>query len=74
VIQGLVAASQNPGDPAWTISGRNALTDIRTFQDLQLGTGFGGFSYELGTAPDPFTTSEVPPGLLESPYPIHPQY
>jgi hypothetical protein len=74
VIQGLVAAGQNPGGAAWTISGRNALTDIRTFQDLHPGTGFGGFSFELGTAPDAFTTSEVPPGLLESPFPIHPRY
>lgn len=73
VIQGLVAARQNPGGAVWTIHGRNALTDIRTFQDLQPGTGFGGFTFQLGTPPDPFTTSQVPPGLLETPYPIHPQ-
>lgn len=74
VIQGLVAASQDPGSRTWSINGRNALTDIRTFQDLQPGSGFGGFAFELGTAPDPFTTSEVPPGLLESPFPILPQF
>ena len=74
VIQGLVAAGQNPGSPVWTINGRNALTDILTFQDLEPGPDLRGFSYELGVAPDPFTTSEVPPGLLESPFPILPQY
>ncbi|HEX6470764.1 MAG TPA: prenyltransferase/squalene oxidase repeat-containing protein [Streptosporangiaceae bacterium] len=74
VIQGLVAAGQHPGGAAWTINGRNALTDIRTFQDLQPGADFGGFSFTLGGAPDSFTTSQVPAGLLKSPFPILPRY
>lgn len=74
VIQALVAAGQNPGHAAWSINGRNALTDIVTFQDTKPGAGFGGFFFEPGLAPDGFTTSEVPPGLLESPFPIFPRF
>lgn len=68
VIQGLVAAGQNPGSPTWTNSSGNALTDILTFQDQATG----GFSFIRGTAPDAFTTSQVPAGLLEAPFPILP--
>jgi hypothetical protein len=66
VIQGLVAAHQNPGSATWTNGSGNALTDIVTFQD----PATGGFAFIRATAPDPFTTSEVPPGLLERPFPI----
>jgi hypothetical protein len=68
VIQGLVAANQDPGSATWTNSSGNALTDIITFQDAATG----GFSFIRGTPPDPFTTSEVPAGLLEAPFPIRP--
>lgn len=66
VIQGLVAAGQDPGSATWTNSAGNALTDIVTFQD----PATGGFDFERGTSPDAFTTSEVPAGLLEAPFPI----
>jgi hypothetical protein len=68
VIQGLVAAQQDPGSATWTNSSGNALTDIVTFQD----PATGGFSFIRGTPPDAFTTSEVPAGLLEAPFPILP--
>jgi hypothetical protein len=70
VIQGLVAAGQQPGSPAWTNSSGNALTDILTFQD----PATGGFSFLPGTPPDAFTTSQVPAGLLRAPFPIPPPF
>ncbi len=68
VIQGLVAANQNPGSATWTNSSGTALTDILTFRDQATG----GFSFIRGTSPDPFTTSFVPAGLLQAPFPILP--
>lgn len=66
MIQGLEAAGQDPGSAAWTNGSGNALTDIVTFQDPVTG----GFSFIRDTPPDAFTTSEVPAGLLEAPFPI----
>jgi hypothetical protein len=66
VIQGLVAVHQDPGSPVWTNSSGNALTDIVTFQD----PATGGFSFLHGIPPDAFTTTFVPAGLLERPFPI----
>jgi hypothetical protein len=68
VIQGLVAAGQDPGSATWTNGSGNVLTDILTFQD----PATGGFDFIRGTSPDPFTTSQVPAGLLEAPFPILP--
>jgi hypothetical protein len=66
VIQGLVAAGQDPDSATWTNSAGNALTDIVTFQDPVTG----GFAFLHGIAPDAFTTTFVPAGLLERPFPI----
>jgi hypothetical protein len=70
VIQALVADGQDPRGPVWTISGRNALTNILTFQD----PASGGFAFTLGQPPQVFATSEVPAGLLEAPFPILPRH
>lgn len=70
VIQGLVAAGQNPGSATWTNSAGNVLTDILTFQD----PATGGYAFIRGTSPDAFTTSQVPAGLLEAPFPILPTF
>jgi hypothetical protein len=69
VIQGLVAAHQRPGGPRWTIPAGNVLTDIVTFQD----PATGGYSFLRGIAPDAFTTTFVPAGLLLRPFPILPR-
>jgi iron complex transport system substrate-binding protein len=66
VIQALVAANQDPGSPVWTNAGGNALSDILRFRD----EATGGFFFLPGFAPDAFTTSFIPSGLLESPFPI----
>jgi hypothetical protein len=68
VIQGLVAARQDPGSARWTNAAGNAPTDIVTFQD----PATGGFEFLHGVAPDAFTTTFVPAGLLERPFPILP--
>ncbi len=67
VIQGLVATGQDPGSATWANTAGTALTDIVTFQNAN-----GGFSFQHGTAPNAFTTSFVPAGLLEAPFPILP--
>lgn len=67
VIQGLVAAAQNPGSATWSNTAGNALSDIVTFQAVN-----GGFSYTHSSSPNAFTTSFVPAGLLEAPFPILP--
>jgi hypothetical protein len=69
VIQGLVAARQDPGSRTWSNANGNALTDILTFQD----PATGGFSFVRGTPPDAFTTSQIPAGLLKAPFPILPR-
>lgn len=65
VIQGLVAAGENPAGPAWTKSGHTALTNVLTFQDA----ANGGFTYPGNPGPDAFTTSQVPAGLAKVPFP-----
>ena len=65
VIQGLLAAGENPGAPAWTKGGHTVLTNIRTFQS----PANGGFTYPGNPAPDAFTTSQVPAGLARVPFP-----
>ena len=65
MIQGLVAAGENPAGPAWTKSGHTALTNVLTFQDA----ANGGFTYPGNPGPDAFTTSQVPAGLAKVPFP-----
>jgi len=65
VIQGLVAAGENPSGSAWTKAGHTALTNALTFQDSKNG----GFTFPGNSGPDAFTTSQVPAGLLQVPFP-----
>lgn len=65
VIQGLVAAGENPSAPSWTKSGHTALTNLLTFQSK----ANGGFTFPGNPGPDAFTTSQVPAGLAKVPFP-----
>jgi hypothetical protein len=65
VMQALVAAIQDPGSASWTNSKGSPATDILTFQN----STSGGFSFDHVSAPDAFTTSEVPAGLDRAPFP-----
>lgn len=62
VIQGLVAAGENPTDSAWSQGSNNALTDLRSMQATD-----GGF-VDPTYGESVFTTSEVPAGLMRMPY------
>lgn len=64
VVQGLVAAGENPAGPTWTKGGHTALSNIVTFQDAR-----GGFVFPGNPGPDTFTTSQVPAGLAGIPFP-----
>jgi hypothetical protein len=68
VAQGLVAARQDPIGQPWTNANGNALVDALRFQD----PATGGFFFLPGFPPDAFTTSFIPAGLLEAPFPITP--
>ena len=65
VIQGLLAAGQDPSSPAWTKGGHTVLANILTFQL----SANGGFTYPGNPGPDAFTTSQVPAGIKGVPFP-----
>ena len=58
VLQALIATGQNPEAPAWAPGGHTPLAELIATQD-----GNGGFTFPGNTAPDPFTTAQVPPAL-----------
>ena len=79
VIQGLLAAGQDPSGAAWTVGGRNAPQDLLTFQDTaSAGAALGGFiAFKPESAtnqPDTTTTSQVPAALAGRAFPILPTY
>lgn len=63
VIQALVAMGQDPSAAAWTKGGHTPLSNLLTFQGST-----GGFTFPGNSAPDAFTTSEVPAALALTPY------
>ncbi len=65
VLQALIAAGQNPEAPAWAPGGHAPLAELITTQDSN-----GGFTFPGNTAPDPFTTAQVPPALERAAYPL----
>jgi hypothetical protein len=65
VLQALIAAGQNPEAPAWAPGGHAPLAELIATQD-----GNGGFTFPGNTAPDPFTTAQVPPALERAAYPL----
>ncbi len=64
VIEALTALHQSPAASAWTQSGHTVLENLRSFQ-----AAGGGFVFPGNTAPDAFTTSQVPAGLERVPLP-----
>ena len=65
VLQALIATGQNPEAPAWAPGGHAPLAELIATQD-----GNGGFTFPGNTAPDPFTTAQVPPALERASYPL----
>ena len=66
VIDGLLAAGQDPAAAAWSNANGNAVGDLPGFQDLATG---GFFFSHTAPVPDAFTTSQVATGLRQKPLP-----
>jgi hypothetical protein len=66
VLQALLAGGQNPAAPTWAPGGHSPLAELIATQDSD-----GGFTFPGKTAPDPFTTAQVPPALVLQAYPVH---
>jgi hypothetical protein len=69
VVQALVAAGQNPSSSIWAVGGHTPLASLIATQDAG-----GGYTFPGNSAPDPFTTAQVPPALELQPYPAHGVY
>jgi hypothetical protein len=65
VIQALVAIGEDPTAAAWTIAGRNPVTNMESFADPH---GSGGYVFPGNTTPDAFTTVGIPQALALKPY------
>jgi len=68
VLQALISAGQDPAGSSWLQGSNSVLTQLRAGQ-----AAGGGFAYP-GTAPNAFTTSQVPAALMLVPYAaaVHP--
>jgi hypothetical protein len=65
VLQGLLAAGQNPNATAWAVGGHTPLATLIATQ-----APGGGYAFPGNPAPDPFTTAQVPPALERAAYPL----
>jgi sugar phosphate isomerase/epimerase len=65
VLQAIVATGQDPQGPAWAVAGHTALEDLVATQGSN-----GGYTFPGNPAPDPFTTSQVPPALERVAFPV----
>ena len=66
VIEALRSVGQDPSSSSWTKGPATPWSNLLGFQD----TASGGFRYPGNLAPDAFTTSQVPQGLLAQPLPF----
>ena len=66
VLQALLATGQNPEAPTWAPGGHGPLARLIASQNSN-----GGFTFPGNSAPDPFTTAQVPPALELTPYPAN---
>ncbi|MHB8459226.1 MAG: prenyltransferase/squalene oxidase repeat-containing protein [Candidatus Limnocylindrales bacterium] len=64
VLEALTALRESPTAPSWTIGGHTVLGDISRHQAAN-----GGFVFPGNSAPDAFTTSQVPMALERVPFP-----
>ena len=65
VVEGLVAAAQDPTGASWTKAGKNPLSNLATFETPP---GSGAYAFAAGSSPDAFTTSVIPAALALQPY------
>ncbi|MHB8536705.1 MAG: prenyltransferase/squalene oxidase repeat-containing protein [Candidatus Dormibacteria bacterium] len=64
-LQALLATGQNPDAPAWAPGGHSPLARLIASQNSD-----GGFTFPGNTAPDPFTTAQVPLALERAADPL----
>ena len=69
MLQAIVATGQDPQGPAWAVAGHTALEDLVATQGSN-----GGYTFPGNPAPDPFTTSQVPPALERVAFPARVVY
>ncbi|HUZ70886.1 MAG TPA: prenyltransferase/squalene oxidase repeat-containing protein [Candidatus Saccharimonadales bacterium] len=65
VLQALIACAQNPVASNWAVGGNTALSNLLATQARN-----GGYTFPGSTAPDPFTTAQVPPALERAAFPL----
>jgi hypothetical protein len=65
VLQAILGTGASPTSPAWTVSGHTPAAELVATQDPS-----GGYTFPGNSGPDTFTTSQVPPALDGTPYPI----
>lgn len=65
VLQAILATGASPTSPAWTVSGRTPAAELVATQDAG-----GGYTFPGNSGPDTFTTSQVPPALDGTAFPI----
>ena len=65
VLQAIIASGASPTSAAWTVSGHTPAAELVATQDPS-----GGYVFPGNPGPDAFTTSQVPPALDGTAYPI----
>lgn len=70
VIEGLLAAGEDPTATSWSIDGQNAVTDLLTFQYPNGGFGYSRPGSSASAAPDAFSTTQPLPALASKFLPV----
>ena len=70
VIQALLALGEDPTGTAWTLAGKNAVTDLLTFQFENGGFGFSRPTSSQTAAPDALSTTQALVALASKYLPV----
>jgi hypothetical protein len=70
VIQALLALGEDPAGAAWTVAGKNAVSDLLTFQFENGGLGFSRPGSSQTAAPDPLSTTQALVALASKYLPV----
>jgi hypothetical protein len=70
VIQALLALGEDPTGAAWTLAGKNAVSDLLTFQFDNGGLGFSRPLSTQSAAPDPLSTTQALVALASKYLPV----
>jgi hypothetical protein len=70
VIEGLLAAGEDPTSAAWSLAGKNAVLDLLSFQYQNGGFGYSRPGSGPSAAPDPLSTTQPLVGLASRFLPV----